>query len=623
MHSASPFRTHPLLSPASRAIPAIAALRKQGPGRLALFSRPGALCLLIFISLASALFGVASPWYQKTFVDSLAGAPTAPTASKALLAAFIAMLCAGVGNALGRILCARESGIAQQRLSEALYRHTLALSGRARLEKSVGEIVSYYAQDVAAVGGLLEEFLPSFLTSVLPFIVAPVAVSLLFDFPMDGVWIALLLSTGVTFLLGLRQSAFFTRFKRLAAERIGIVNEWLTHIRVIRSLGWVERFERAIFTKREEETDNRIRMVSNGSFLNAIAQVAPLAINLAGVASLVRAQGDALSPGGIFALLWVFGVFLTRPLRMLPWTLVTFLDGWNSSKRLQAFFLLEAEPEALLRAPDAAAVAAGNTPEALSLEIEGLDLRGGAGEELLRDLSFSISAGEFVAIVGEVGAGKSLLLSSLLRDTPATFRRYLIGGRDACRLPLPELRSLFAVVPQDGFVMSASLRDNVRFEYQTDSVSDADVLESLRLAHFHLETERVGSGLDAEIGERGVNLSGGQRQRVSLARAHHADRPVLILDDCLSAVDVLTEQAILGELFGGAWASRTRILVTHRMSVLRHVDRVLVMREGKIVEEGKPLLLLQRQSVLRELLEESELAAAAWRGTPADPEGSA
>jgi ATP-binding cassette subfamily B multidrug efflux pump len=165
---------------------------------------------------------------------------------------------------------------------------------------------------------------------------------------------------------------------------------------------------------------------------------------------------------------------------------------------------------------------------------------------------------------------------------------------------LQELRENFAYVPQEGFIMSASLRENVAFLYDIAPENDSDIEESLKLAQFEVYNERVENGLATEIGERGVNLSGGQKQRVSLARVHFHKAPILLLDDCLSAVDVDTEEKLFTQLLNGAWAERTRLLVTHRLSILNRVDRILFMQEGRIMDQGTYAELMARSPLFRD-----------------------
>ena len=154
--------------------------------------------------------------------------------------------------------------------------------------------------------------------------------------------------------------------------------------------------------------------------------------------------------------------------------------------------------------------------------------------------------------------------------------------------------------------MSASLRENVAFLYDIGSERDHEIEESLHLAQFEIFKERVENGLATEIGERGVNLSGGQKQRISLARVHFHRAPILLLDDCLSAVDVDTEEKLFTHLLAGAWGERTRLLVTHRLSVLHRVDQILFMQDGRIVDRGTYSELMSRSQLFRDYTQSVE-----------------
>jgi ABC-type multidrug transport system fused ATPase/permease subunit len=397
--------------------------------------------------------------------------------------------------------------------------------------------------------------------------------------------------------LALRQSRFFYRFKQLAAERTGLVNEWIQNMRLLRILGWVENFEAKIFSKRIEETKNRVSMVTNGQLMGAFGSSISFVINLIGISSLVFLREKPVTPGELFALLWIFGVFLARPFRQIPWIFTFSFDSLTSLRRLERFFARPSDEEnddvftAAVEEPMA-------TVGAQGLQARGLNLVIG-GKRLLSDLSFDVKPGEFVAVVGEVGSGKSLLILSLMGETGATFERLTIGGDDVLTMSANQRRHRFAFVPQEGFVMSASLRENIMFRYDATSAHDNEIEKSLAVAQFRLREEHLPDGLETEIGERGVNLSGGQRQRVSLARARFFDRPVILLDDCLSAVDVDTESQLIRELIDGEWKQRTRVLVTHRLSVLARVDRVFFMEDGRIVDSGLFSELLARNEKVR------------------------
>ena len=545
--------------------------------------------VIIAVGILAAVCGLGAPYYQKTFVDTLVAQSNITFGSLVLLKLIAMTFLTSVGSQIlltaTRILCVHETVVAQRWVSQQLYNHTLQLSSRARGSRTVGETVSIYAQDVAALASLLDELLPNIVSSAIPLIAAPIAVALLYNIPMWSVVLTTVLCVGLCLLMGILQSGFFAKVKRDSDLRTSVVNEWLQNIRAIRVLGWTEYFEQKIFERRRQESADRVRMVTNGSTMNSIAQVTPLLLNVVGVVALINATHNQVTPGEIFSLLWIFGVFLARPVRMLPWVLVIALDAQTSNKRLRSFFSAEAEPEITKAELDSSSV----TPLlSMSVSVKNLNLKIG-GRQLLSNINLEVRPGEFVAIVGEVGSGKSLLLQSLLRETEATFDHYFLGQSNAEKASYEQVRGAFSNVPQDGFVMSATLRDNVNFTYDSSVEGDSAVLSALALAEFHLDTENVTHGLDTEIGERGVNLSGGQRQRVSLARALCHDRSIVLLDDCLSALDVETERRITQQLLLGHWKNKTRILVTHRLSVLAHCDRVFKMENGQLSCEEKPL----------------------------------
>ena len=565
---------------------------------------------IVALGLIAAAAGILSPFFQKVFVDRLLGVETAGAAAThgwgllaeinsfapvpALIAAFACTLTAQAMLLLLNFWGYYEGMLLQKELSERLYRKMLGIRGTSMGSTTVGEVVSIFATDVAGATVLVDQGIPMATSILFPLLFAPVAVMLLSDFPLWPMLVVIAVAFALNVYLATRQAYFFLRFKQLAAERIGIVNEWVQNVRLLRILGWIESFEGKIFAKRREETANRFKMVSNGQSMAAFGSSISYIINLTGVASLVFLSGRDVTPGELFALLWILGVFMTKPFRQLPWIFTFALDSITSIRRLEGF-LMRPSDAGPLSSPGPEAPSESGT---VGLSVRGLSLSI-RGEEILSDISFDVRPGELVAVIGEVGAGKSLLGLSLMGETGATFSRYRLGPMDAMKLDQGQRRRFFAYVPQDGFVMSASLRENVAFRYDCPPEEDPRLERSLELAQFALDTEYLSEGIGAEIGERGVNLSGGQRQRVSLARAHHADRPVIFLDDCLSALDVDTESQLLRDLILGEWRGKTRILITHRLSALAHVDRVLFMENGRIVEDGKYEDLLAKSERVR------------------------
>jgi len=560
--------------------------------------------LILVLALGAALAGLCSPFFQKAFVDRLMGSPLFPHSHAKLVAvmesyhplifvlgAFVCTILSQALNLFGNYVGAREGIYLQRIWAEKLYAKTLLLRPDRMQSSTVGEIVSIYATDVPGSTILVEQAIPMAAGIFFPLILAPIAIHWLIDIPLTNTLIVMGAMILVSFLMATRQSRFFYLFKFLAAQRTGLVNEWIQNLRLLRILGWVESFETRIFAKREEETENRVSMVTNGQLMNSFSSSITYVINLTGLSALVFWSHHQVTAGELFALLWIFGAFLTRAFRQFPWLCTQAMDALSSLRRVESFLN---RPTGTNESDNFFApgseVAVSSRP--LALRVKNLNLEMG-NRKLLDSIDLEVREGELLAVIGEVGSGKSLLVLSLMGETGASFDELTVGSHASARnllvMDLNERRRHFAFVPQEGFVMSATIRENVAFEYGSGANRELDsrVRRALELAQLNLAVDALGDGLNTEIGERGVNLSGGQRQRISLARAQYFDRPIVLLDDSLSAVDVDTEEHLVSELICGDWKDKTRILVTHRLSVLDRVDRVIFIEDGRIVENGK------------------------------------
>jgi len=205
------------------------------------------------------------------------------------------------------------------------------------------------------------------------------------------------------------------------------------------------------------------------------------------------------------------------------------------------------------------------------------------GPDVLEQVSIDVPEGSTLALVGRTGSGKSTVLSLIPRLLDPPPGRVFVGGHDVRRLPLADLRSAIAVVPQETLLFSASIRDNIAFS--REDATTEEVLAAASVAGLESDLAELSEGLDTLVGERGVTLSGGQKQRVALARALVREPRILLLDDCLSAVDTETEERILRNL-QREFIRRTVILVSHRVSTARHADSIVVLDHGSILEQG-------------------------------------
>jgi len=290
---------------------------------------------------------------------------------------------------------------------------------------------------------------------------------------------------------------------------------------------------------------------------------------------------------------------LTWPTAAMGWVLGLFQRGRASLKRIEDIF---EEKPVICDAPNPA------TPEGVEGRIELRSLTYSyEGERAfgLDDISLTIEPGQTVAVVGPTGSGKSTLVRLLTRLLPVDPGQIYIDGHDVRALSIDALRRAVGVVPQEAFLFSTTLRDNLLYGVDNGTALTAE--DAAQAAGLHKDVEALRKGYDTVLGERGVTLSGGQRQRATLARAIAKDPPILILDDALSAVDTATEEEILGGL-GKVRADRTVLVISHRLTAVADADRIYVLDHGRVVEEGTHTELVAHGGLYAKLFRQQEIA---------------
>jgi ATP-binding cassette subfamily B protein len=302
---------------------------------------------------------------------------------------------------------------------------------------------------------------------------------------------------------------------------------------------------------------------------------------------------------GDFVAFNTYMILLIWPIIAVGWVINIFQRGTASVKRIQE--LLQAKP-----AIDDAAADLSLAPDTVlrgEIEFRNLSFSYG-GAPVLNDVSLRIPAGSSFAIVGPTGSGKSTLVNLISRLYEAPEGTLWIDGRPVREYPLAVLRRNIGMVPQETFLFSETIRENLLFG--APHAGAEEMLQAAEAAHIRAEFEEFPQGFETMVGERGVTLSGGQKQRAAIARALLRHPAILILDDALASVDTYTEERILGGL-GSYTAASTTILISHRVSTVRNADQIAVLNRGRIVELGRHDELLALDGYYSSLYQKQQL----------------
>lgn len=388
----------------------------------------------------------------------------------------------------------------------------------------------------------------------------------------------------VTTHYGTRMTATWHALYGRVADFNTRIEENVGGIRVVQSFT-NEDYERHLFA----ESNERYRATKLAAYKVMAASMSLSYLSMRFIQVVVMLAGawfvihDGLSAGGFVGFLLLVNVFF-RPVEKINSVIETYPKGIVGFQRYTAF--LDTEPD--VRDTDGAVDA-----RLLTGAIEYRDVRFGykGSAPLLDGVSFSIQPGETIAFVGSSGAGKTTICSLLPRFYDLDSGAILIDGQDIRHFTLNSLRSNIGIVQQDVFLFAGTIRENIA--YGRLNASEAEIREAARRAQLDTLILSLPDGLDTVIGERGVKLSGGQKQRLSIARIFLKNPPILILDEATSALDSETEFAIqsaLTELSKG----RTTLIIAHRLATIAGADRIFVVENGRIVEEGHHRELIQR-----------------------------
>ena len=499
-----------------------------------------------------------------------------------------------------RILIIGNSHKIERQLRQDFYDHLMSLSQNFFNKSKIGDLMAYATNDLNAVRMLFGMGLIAAMDIVLMTLAS-------FSFMGTINWKLTVLAVLPMPLLPLAMGTFgkkmhvaFRKVQASFASMSGAIQESISGIRVVKAFAQ----EEAELAKVDDVSMNFVkRNISLARitgifhpFMNFVINISVIITLFFGGRAAIRGE---ITIGEFIAFFQYLGM-LVWPMMAIGWLVDMYQRGTASLQRLNDIFVLKPE------------ITDANADQSITeiqgaIEFKNLSFR--YDESLpwvLKDISAGIDSGQTLAIVGPTGCGKTTLIELIARIYEPPEGSILIDGIPVDRIPLQTLRQEIVLVPQDIFLFSESLADNIRLADVNASMEQ--VYEAARIAQVYDEIMDFEHQFDTVVGERGVTLSGGQKQRVAIARALLTDPKVLILDDALSAVDTKTERYILESLIE-ARKNKTTIIIAHRISVIQHADKIMVLGQGDLLEKGNHESLMAQKGLYYDLFEKQRIRA--------------
>ncbi|TWH99669.1 ATP-binding cassette subfamily B protein [Flavobacterium tiangeerense] len=382
-----------------------------------------------------------------------------------------------------------------------------------------------------------------------------------------------------------------TIFQQYLSKISSFSQEIFSGIRVIKAYSLEQQHQQNMVNLAEESKSKSLNLAKVQSLFG------PLMMALIGISNLVviyfgglmYINGSIKSIGTIAEFI-LYVNMLTWPVASLGWVSSMVQEAEASQKRLNEF--LKIEPEIKNNNPNKSVIEGSIAFHNVSYTYEDTNI------QALKDISFTVKKGETLAILGKTGSGKSTILSLISRMYDVSGGKVTIDSAEISTLNLFDLRNSIGIVPQDAFLFSDSIKNNIKFG--KENATDQEVQAAAKSAVVHDNIMGFNKQYETVLGERGITLSGGQKQRVSIARAIIKNSPILLFDDCLSAVDTETEEAILNNL-NAICKDKTTIIVSHRISSAKNADNIIIIDNGQIIQQGSHNQLINQEGYYADL----------------------
>ena len=573
--------------------------------RFAAYYRPhrGLFALDFGSAVVAGLLELAFPVAVTFFIDRLlptgALGPIALAAAGLLLVYLLAAALRVVVTYWGHMLGVRIEAEMRRKAFDHLQKLSFGFFDNVK----TGHLVARLTKDLEEIGEVAHHGPEDVFIAVMTLIGA-FALMVWVHWPLALITAAILpVAALITALYGRRMTATFRAIYGRVGDFNARIEENVGGIRVVQAFA-NEDHERRLFAENnagyvKAKLDAYRIMAASSSLSYLSMRFVQVVVMLAGAWFVVRGE---LTAGGFVGFLLLLNVFF-QPLQMINAVIEMYPKGIAGFQRYTQF--LDTRPDIADRA---GAREAGRLSGAI--DYRGVRFGYARGRPVLDDLSLSIRAGETVAFVGPSGAGKTTICSLLPRFYEVEAGAITIDGVDIRDMTLRSLRSNIGIVSQDVFLFAGTIRENIA--YGRLDATEEEIVEAARRARLESVIAALPDGLDTVIGERGVKLSGGQKQRLAIARIFLRNPPILILDEATSALDTETERAIqqsLAELSQG----RTTLVIAHRLATIANADRILVVEDGRIVEQGGHAELLGRKHGRYRALQDIQHEAVALR----------
>jgi len=555
----------------------------------------GCICLTVSNGLTLVI-----PWLTKQTIEHLQHAKDTEGLAKPHLYALLILAVAAVQMVIrtgSRWFLLGNSRKVVRALRDDLFAHLQRLSPSYYVRTPTGELMSRAVNDMQYVQSLVGPVILYCTSTILMY--------------LGAVPIMLYMNVKLTLLALVPFPIFLVTFKRFAAtlfSRSREVQERLADLsaRAQESISGTQIIKAYV---QEESEATHFRKLSSDYLASNIGLIK--------VHGLLMPMITSVSSLGVLVVIWFGGrqviggritlgdfvafsgylMILAMPTAFLGMIISAFQRGLSSLRRVNEVF--EQQPS----------IMDGEATRPFSIERGEIEIRGLSfsypsqnnevnGRFTLRDITLHVPAGSTVGIVGRTGSGKTTLVNLIARLLEVEPQQIFVDGTDITAIPLAEVRRKIGVVPQESFMFSITLRENIALGAQ--ELDDASIEEAARTAGLMTDIEGFPKGFDTVIGERGINLSGGQRQRAALARTLASNPQILILDDAFSSVDTHTEEKILENL-KRVLKRKTVLIISHRVSTVKEADKIIVMEEGGIAEEGTHESLIDRGGIYADL----------------------